>query len=198
MQSEPHLGYSRRINDPAFAKYLKNSNRWSAIFSMGLAVAAIIGFTIAGEMGVDDMENPQALFIGLGIGAMFLLIAFVQILGRKRSKTWDGMIADKEIKNKKRWQSTGPEKNDGYWQDYIEYVVQVKNSNGKIHTITVEDDDTIYNYYQIGDHVRHHGGLNSFEKYDKRNDYIIFCAACASLNDIHDEVCFRCKCPLLK
>jgi len=29
------------------------------------------------------------------------------------------------------------------------------------------NDDTLYKYFQIGDRVRHHGGLNSFEKYDK-------------------------------
>ena len=40
------IGYSERIHDPAFARYLKNTNRWSAIFSMILAVAAIIGQAI--------------------------------------------------------------------------------------------------------------------------------------------------------
>jgi len=64
--------------------------------------------------------------------------------------------------------------------------------------LTAEDDDTVYNYYQTGDRVRHHGGLNSFEKYDKSQDDIVFCNACASLNDINDEYCFRCNCPLLK
>ncbi len=62
----------------------------------------------------------------------------------------------------------------------------------------VEDDDTLYNYYRIGDRVRHHAGLNSYEKYDKTRDSIIFCAACATLCDIGDDVCYRCKCPLLK
>ncbi len=32
------IGYSKKINDPAFAKYLKNTNRWSGIFSIGLAL----------------------------------------------------------------------------------------------------------------------------------------------------------------
>jgi len=190
------VGFSNQISNPAFTKYINNTNLWSAIFAAILAVVAIVGFTIAGEIGADNMENPRALFIGLGIGGMFLLIALFQILGRKRSSTWDGTVSDKRINKKRRRQNTG----DGnyYWVDYIEYVVTINNRNGELHQINVEDDDTLYNYYQVGDQVRHHAGLNTYEKYDKSKDDIIFCAACASLNDINDDYCFRCKCPLLK
>lgn len=190
-------GFSTKINDPAFAKYLKNTNKWSAIFSIILAIAAIIGFFIYGETS-SEMDNPEALYIGLGIGGMFILIALFQILGRKRSKTWDGTVIDKTIKNKRRRQNTGSDTNDYYWVDYIEYKVIIRSDSGKKHEITTEDDTTIYNYYEIGDRVRHHGGLNSYEKYDKTKDSIILCAACSSLNNIEDDCCFRCKCPLLK
>jgi hypothetical protein len=141
------------------------------------------------------MDNPEALYIGLGIGGMFLAIALLQVLGRKTSKTWDGTVINKKISSRRRKKRTG----DGgyYWMNYTEYVVFIKDDRGKGHEIVVEDDNTLYNYYQIGDRVRHHGGLNSYEKYDKTGDRIIFCNACASLCDINDEVCFRCKCPLL-
>ena len=52
--------------------------------------------------------------------------------------------------------------------------------------------------YQIGDRVRYHGGINSYEKYDKTGDKIIPCNACGTLCDIHEDYCYRCKCPLLK
>ena len=192
------IGYSERIHSPAFAGYLKNTNRWSAIFSAVLAVAAVVGFTVAGELGVDNMENPQALFIGLGIGGMFLVIALYTIVVRKRSKTWDGVVVDKTIKKKDRRQSTGSGENDYYIHYYTEYALIVRDERGKTHRLTAEDDDTQYNYFQVGDHVRHHAGLNSYEKYDKTKDSIIFCSACATLCDINDDYCFRCKCPLLK
>ncbi|MDX9872116.1 MAG: zinc ribbon domain-containing protein [Clostridia bacterium] len=192
------IGWSDKINDPAFDQYLKNTNRWAAIFAVLLAVVALIGFTIAGEMGVDNMENPQAFFYGLGVGGMFILIAVFSIIGRKKSKTWDGTVVDKTIKKKRRKQSTGSDNNDFYWVDYMEYVVLIQSIDGKTHRITAENDDTQYNYYQIGDLVRRHRGLNSYEKYDKSGDDIIFCNACATLCDINDETCFRCKCPLLK
>lgn len=191
------IGYSERIHDPAFAGYLKNTNRWSAIFSMMLAFAAVIGFYIYGETS-REMENPQALFIGLGIGGMFFLIALYTIIARKRSKTWDGVVVDKTVKQKNRRQSTGSGDNDYYIHYYTEYAVIVRDERGKTHRLTAENDDTVFNYYQIGDCVRHHAGLNSYEKYDKSRDSIVFCNACATLCDINDDVCFRCKCPLLK
>lgn len=193
-----HFGYSSRINDPAFAQYVKNNNRWSAIFSVILAVAAVIGFFIYGETS-SEMENPQALYIGLGIGGMFMLVALLQIVGRKRNKTWDGVVVDKTITKKNRQQSTDGGNNDYYIHYYTEYAVIVREErNGKIHQMSAEDDDTVFNYYQIGDQVRRHGGLNSYEKYNKSKDSIIFCNACGTLCDINDDHCFRCKCPLLK
>lgn len=189
------IGYSPRINDPAFAQYLKNTKRWSLMFASILALAAIAGFFIYGETS-SEMDNPQALFIGLGIGGMFLVIALLQISGRNRSTTWDGVVVDKQVENKRRKRHSGNK--DYYWQQYTVFTVSFKKDNGKIYTTRTEDDDTVYNYFQIGDKVRHHGGLNSLEKYDKSNDDIIFCAACASLNDINDDYCSRCKCPLLK
>ena len=190
------IGFSSKINDPAFARYIKSTNRWSAIFSAILAVAAVAGFYIAGEAGAEGMENPQALFIGLGVGGMFLLIALLTIIRQKRTRTWDGVVADKTIRQKQRTQNAGND--DDYIQYYTEYAVIVRDERGKTHRITAEDDDTQYNYYQIGDRVRHHAGLNSYEKYDKSRDSIIFCSACATLCDINDDICFRCKCPLLK
>ena len=195
-QSPGLRGFSPRISDPAFAKYIKNSNRWAAIFSLILAAVAVIGFYIAGEAGAEGMRNPQSLYIGFGIGGMFLLIALLQILGRKRSVTWDGTVENKKIKKKTKRHDYG---NDNVqYEDYLEYTVIIRSDQGKRHTIKSQDSDTLYNYYQIGDRVRHHAGLNSYEKYDKTGDRFIPCNACGTLCDITEDTCFRCKCPLLK
>jgi len=190
----PLIGYSSRINDPAFARYRKHSTIWSLGFAAILALAAIIGFYYYGETS-GEMDNPQALYIGLGIGGMFLLIALLQILGRARSKTWDGVVTEKKREKKRRKRKSGT---DTYWQSYEAFIITIKMESGKRYELTYEDDDTVYNYYQVGDKVRHHKGLNSLEKYDKSKDRIIFCNACASLNDIRDDKCHRCSRPLLK
>lgn len=192
-QAAIRRGFSNRINDPAFARYIKNSHRWSAIFTTILALVTVIGFYISGERGTDGMENPQALYIGLGVGGMFLLIAFFSILSRASTKTWDGTVVNKTIRKKTTRQRYG----EGY-EDYLEYTVTILSDTGKKHMITAKNDDTKYNYYQIGDRLRHHAGLRSYEKYDKTGDTIIFCNACSTLCNINDDYCFRCKCPLLK
>ena len=186
-------GFSERIHDPAFARYVKNTKRWAFIFMSALAVIAVSGFYIYGETS-PEMDNPEALYIGLGIGGMFMAMALLQSINRK-SVTWDGVVADKQIERKRRKRGSG---NDQYWQPYTSYTIYFKRDDGRIITSSHEDDDTVFNYYQIGDKVRRHGGLNSYEKYDKSKDDIIFCNACAYLNDIRDDFCVKCKCPLLK
>ncbi|HWQ72767.1 MAG TPA: hypothetical protein VN370_10645 [Desulfitobacteriaceae bacterium] len=192
--AQPRIGYSSLINDPAFARYRRNSIIWSFSFAAILAVAAIAGFYIYGETSAE-MENPEALYIGLGIGGMFLVIALLQTIGRSRSKNWDGVVVDKKIEKKRRRERSG---DNEHLVNYLLYTVVFRTDRGRSYEITAEDDDTQYNYYQIGDRVRHHKGLNTLEKYDKSGDSIIFCNACASLNDIQDDKCFRCGCPLLK
>ena len=188
------VGYSAKINDPAFKNYIKKSNQWTVIFSGAIALIAVICFTVYGEIS-SEMDNPQSLFIGLGIGAMFLIIAAFQVRGRKKSVTWDGTVTDKYVKKKTRKKGSDE---DAYDETYLEYTVVITSRDGKKVCLTAKDDDTRYDYFKIGDHVRHHQGLNTFEKYDKSGDGIIFCNACASLNDINEDYCFRCKCPLLK
>ena len=43
------IEYSQKINDPALARYIKDTNRWSGYFSLGLAIFADLGFYIYGE-----------------------------------------------------------------------------------------------------------------------------------------------------
>ncbi len=192
---QPRVGFSPKISDPAFARYVKHSNLWAGIFATVLAVGVIIGFTVYGEKSTE-MGNPQAFFIGLGIGGMFLLIAAFQILKRKGGKTWDGQVVDKTIEHKRRRKEYG--ENHYHWESYVVYTVHIAGNDGKRHNISVENSDKWYNYYNVGDRIRYHGKLGTYEKYDKTYDNIIFCNACSTENDISSDICRRCKCPLLK
>lgn len=194
MKPKP-TGYSSRISDPAFAAYLRNSERYAWIFSFILAAAAVLGFFIYGETS-HEMDNPQALNIGLLIGGMFVAIAFITNRSKKSGWTWDGTVCDKQVEKKKRRRKT--EDPDYHMQEYLLYRVIIQSDHRKKYEITAENDATRYNYYRIGEKVRYHGRLHSYEKYDKSKDTIIFCNACASLNEMTNENCFRCNCPLLK
>ncbi len=175
------MSYSTRINDPAFDRYLRNSRKWKFQFSLILAVVAIAGFYLYGALS-DEMDNPESLRIGLVIASMFLLIGLFSAKPRT-STSWDGLVVDKKVRKTEK---------------YLVYTVYFKSQTGKVHERRDENDDTVFNYYKIGDRVRFHGRLNSYEKFDKSSDDIIFCNACAFLHDIDEEVCRNCGCPMLK
>ena len=185
------LGYSSRISDPAFAKYVKNANKYTLIISIIIGVCIIIGFYIIGNRRIAGMSNPLSFILGIIMGLLLIILALAQVIGRKRSKTWDGIVEDKKVKQKK-------ERNQDFTSKYLEYLIIIRDNDRKKHIYKFKNNEHLYNYFNIGDKVRHHARLNSYEKYDKTNDSIIPCNACGNICDMNDEYCNRCKCPLLK
>lgn len=191
-QNQNPMAYSAKIHDPKFQAYKLRSKNWKLLFSFILAAIAVIGFYFYGETS-PEMNNPEAIQIGMGLGLLFILIGIFSGNSNAYMQTWDGIIIDKSIKHKT--------KDIGY--DHIKaerivYQIVIQADNGKIHEILTEDDDTVYNYFDVGDKVRHHGGLHSYEKFNKSKDKIVFCNACGFLHSMEEEVCKNCGCPLLK
>ena len=185
---EPGVGYSLKITDPAFSRYLKKTGRYFTVITLILAVLSIVGFFIYGEIGTG-MSNPGSIIIGILLGIFFLAIAFFNFLGRQMSKTWDGTVEDKKIKRRTQDHETG--------SSYLVYFIYVRSDSGKKHKVKVTGE-ALYDYYKIGDRVRHHAKLKTLEKYDKRGAEHLPCNACGSFNSIANDYCFQCKCPLLK
>lgn len=183
------IGFSPKINDPAFARYVKHSNQWSSLFTIIISAAAVIGFYIYGETS-SEMSNPQALYIGFVIAGMFVLIALGQILKRSGGKTWDGEVVDKRI-------TEVSDTDEGFATNRMSYIIFIRRDDGKVIKLRSRDLPGMYHYFNVGDRVRHHGKLKTYEKYDKSHDEVIYCNACGSQNEIADDRCRRCKCPLL-
>lgn len=76
------IGFSQKISDPAFASYRKKSIAWSVIFSLILFIIAAVGFPIYGNMS-GEIDWPNSLFYGFGIGGMFVVIALLQTLKKR-------------------------------------------------------------------------------------------------------------------
>ncbi len=184
-------GFSPKINDPAFVSYKKQSAAWSFIFSLILAVIAVIAFPIYGNAS-GDIDWPDSLYYGMGIGGMFVIIALMQFIKQRAEKTWDGVI---ESKDTFRERDRNADSHVSY--DTV-YVIKVRKDSGGIKKHRWRNTPGLYNYYQIGDRVRHHKGFYFYEKFDKSRDSKIMCAACMTMNDISEDHCSRCKCPLLK
>jgi hypothetical protein len=184
-------GFSARIHDPAFSKYQKDSKNWSFLFSFILAAISIIAFPIYGNAS-HEISWPDSLFYGMGIGAMFISIAALQTWKRNLDQTWDGVVIDKQIYHKsERLQN-------GNTASYHEYVLKIKKDSGGIKKEKWVDAPALFNYFSVGDRLRHHHGFAYYEKYDKSIDLQILCIACNTFNEIELDACCRCKCPLLK
>ncbi len=186
------MAYSSKINDQAFDRYRQNTKNWRFGFSLIIAAIAVLGFYAYGALS-SEMNNPEALQIGLTIALMFILIGFFSTRTRTNSRTWDGVVIDKSVRKTNK--DIGY---NGVKAERLIFTVFVKSEDGNTHEIRNEDDDTVYYYYKIGDKVRYHGSLHSYEKFDKSGDTIVFCNACAFMHDINDDVCRNCGCPLLK
>lgn len=184
------VGFSSKINDPSFAAYRKKSSQWAFLFSGILAVIASISFPIYGRIS-GDIDWPNSLFYGIGIGTMFLFIAFVQTMKSRLDKTWDGVVTYKNMYEEIY-------RGGKHTSRRTVYIIKVQKDSGGIKKLKWRDAPGPYGYYNVGDRVRHHRGFYYFEKYDKSHDSIIMCAACLTMCDIDKDVCPRCKCPLLK
>lgn len=185
------VGYSDKINDPLIAETLKKINKSGTIFTFVLAVAAVIGFTVAGAAEVGGFELPSAFFMGLAIGALLIVIALFQRVKGKKDRAWDGVIADKTFK-----EPTYSERQKGDYK--TQYYLHVRRDDGTIKVIGCTEE--LFHYYQIGEQVRHHAGTleHVLEKYDKSHDSVIYCIVCSTKNDIQQDNCNRCKSPLMK
>lgn len=185
------IGFSDKISDPSFAAYQKKSVAWSFIFAGILAVIAVVAFPIYGEKS-GELDWPQSLYYGMGIGGMFVVIALLQTIKRGMDKTWDGVVEYKDsyrLKERSR---------DGHTNYTMVYILKIRKDSGGIKKHKWRNIPGPYSYYNVGDIVRHHKGFYYYEKFDKSKDEQIMCAACMSFQDINKDICPRCKCPLLK
>lgn len=185
------IGFSTKINDPSFTTYKKKSIIWSFLFATILAIIVIIGFPIYGNVS-GELDWPNSLYYGFAIGAMFILIALLQTLKKWLDKTWDGVVINKDtyrVKERNR---------KGGFHYHTFYVIKIKKDSGGTKKHKWKDIPGLYDYYNVGDRVRHHKGFSYYEKYDKSRDNKIMCAACMAFNDKNIDVCTRCKCLVLK
>ena len=70
----------------------------------------------------------------------------------------------------------------------------IKTEAGKIKRIVERDiRREMYDYLAVGDRVRYYPAFDSFEKYDKSQDSIIYCNVFRMMNSIERERCKRCN-----
>jgi hypothetical protein len=176
------MAYSGRIHDPCFDRYIKRTKDYRFLFAFVLAFIAVTGFYVYGETS-RAMDNPEAFYVGLTIGILFFAIGIYAAFSGKATLTWDGTVVDKAIVQKK---------------ENTHFIVYVEDQKRHRHQIVAENDSTLYDYYKIGEKVRYHGKLKTYEKFDKSQDDVCFCNACCFMNTKQADKCINCGCLLLK
>ena len=191
-EQHPLVGWSDVANSPEMVETIKKNRRsamgWTWVFTLLFPV----GFLIAGLLSHEVPLN-EALIIGIGLGLLILAINLWRIAGMKKP-VWDGVVMKKV--EKKRYKR---DNDDGSSQSYMEYIVLIRTERGKKKRIVERQRGRdMYDYLDVGDRVRYHPALETYEKYDKSKDQVIYCNVCRLRNSIRNDRCDRCKNLLFK
>ncbi len=190
IQSSNLVGFSDRCNDPEILATAK-SNRKSSIGCMWILVfVPLIGFPIAGLL-MEDFPLGEAVVIGVGVALVMLI---VNLFGLRRAKKpiWEGIVINKFSKERRHHHRTGDE-SDSY-TTYTEYTTVIRTNMGKEKKIIERDSQRhMYDYLAVEDRVRYHPIFDTYEKYDKSKDRIIYCNVCRMMNPIGNDRCKRCN-----
>jgi len=165
------------------------------IWCTGLAVLVPGALHAFGQLDFDS----EGLIVTLVVATMFILIGLIAAINTlKHDKSWEGVVEGKRIERRK---NKVKNKNGSISiKLYDDYIVTFRLSNGIVKEITHTNNSRYYEYLNVGDCIRNHQSnkIKYIEKYDKSQDEIIYCAACAYVNDLRGNFCQACGCPLVK
>lgn len=186
------IGFSDMYRDPSILEAARKNKKSSIGCMWILVIVPLAGFFLAGLL-VDELEMNEALIIGGGISFVMLLI---NLIGFARSKRpmWEGQVVDKSVKKKQKNSNS-----DNEYETYTAYTTIIRTSSGKDKKITeIDSQRDMFDYLNVGDRVRYHPAFDTFEKYDKSNDKIIYCNVCKMMNPIKNVKCKKCDNYLFK
>lgn len=190
-EERPLVGWSPVADSPEILETIRKSKKSSLGWALALTLLFPVGFLIAGVVS-DEVPLKEALIIGCGLGLCILTINLWRFAGMKR-RGWDGAVVKKM--EKRRYKRD----DDGSSQSYTEYIVLIRTDGGKKKRIVERKRDReMYDYLDIGDRVRYHPALETYEKYDKSKDEAIYCNVCRQRNPISNDRCERCSNLLFK
>jgi ribosomal protein L40E len=184
------VGWSPRSNDPEILEAARKNKKSAMGCAWTFALLFPIGFLLAG-LFVDEMPLNEAIIIGVGLGVVMLVINLVRAKGMKRP-VWEGVVVQKYKKERQRHR-------DDTVDTYTEYTTVIKTDAGKKKQIVERDSGRdMYDYLAVGDRVRYHPAFETYEKFDKSKDRIIYCNVCRMMNPIANDRCKRCNNLLFK
>lgn len=190
-------GFADLLQYPELTQFLKKSRKIGKFAVIIMSVAPFTGFMLYASI-TGDMDINEAIMVGTIVSAIFMFFSIsFAIKEKSRQGTWTGSIID--LKREKIYEKVTQfnEVRNVRVQHNIMTICREDRSKPVVRDFGGSED--IFNYYKVGDRVRHIAGAFHLEKYDKTGDEEVICVMCGGLYDIEqDAKCILCRLPLLK
>lgn len=190
-------GFADLLQYPELTQFLKKSRKIGKFAVLIMSVAPLTGFLLYASI-TGNMDINEAIMVGTIVSTIFMFFSIsFAIKEKSRQGTWTGSIID--LKREKIYEKVKQynEVRNVRVEHNIMTIRREDRSKTVVHDFGGSED--IFNYYKVGDRVRHIDGAFHLEKYDKTGDEEVICVMCGGLYDIdHDAKCSFCKLPLLK
>lgn len=177
------IGWSQPADDAKFSRYQTRQRIYIIAFTSILILTIVTGMILSGEVALDR----EGFVVISVLSLLFLFIAWSAIRNTKRhGKEWSGTVVEKYGASTSNY-------------DHGESALLILSDEGDTFRLPMESSIQ-FDYYGVGDKIRRHNrpDLRFLEKFDKSQDVILFCPACAHLNDTRDNFCRACGTPLVK
>ena|GEM_PF-3901039 len=196
-QNCENVGYSPVVNTPEFLsyakKYYKKSRAVAIVFTILLPFIGALGGAMVSE------GSTVGIVIGAILGIIGIAVLWLGEISKKKKREQavmiDGTITDIKYFNDS---TSGPGDGGTSNEDDVRVKITLLDSTGREHHAEFSCNKKIYDYYKIGETVRHHCQIDFLEKYDKSRDSYTLCALCKTKADINAVRCPKCNAPLLK
>ena len=186
------VGWSVHSGAPEILEAAEKNRKSTMGCAWVLLIVFPLGFLLAG-LFMDEMPLNEALVIGAILGITMFVINLVRIKDLKKPM-WEGVVTAKFHKERREHK-----RGDDSFRHYTEFTVVIKTEMGKTKRIVERDSRReMYDYLAVGDRVRYYPAFDSYEKYDKSNDDVIYCNVCRMMNSIESNRCKRCNNLLFK
>lgn len=183
-------GYSQRVDSDEMKAYLAMQRRWRNLFLCLVVIAPIVGFCIY-ALCSQDITISEALMYGPIVSLIMFCFGIYPTIKQKLQKPYIGTVIEKRDKLILYDEDDAP--------DRTKYYIVTRDTNGKKHTHKSTGYEGIYRYLKIGDEIRFLPQFPApFEKKKEPNDTHTCCVFCQSIVSLDDDICPRCKAPVLK
>lgn len=191
--SHGYDGYSQRVDSDEVKAYLAMQRRWANICLCIVVILPLVIISIYASY-TGKMTIPEALGYGVVLSLIMFCFGIYPTIKRKMQKPYVGTVID--MREKIRVVS---DEDGGCDRIRITYYIVTRDTYGKKHTHKSTGYEGMYKFLRIGDEIRFLPQFPvPFEKKKTPNDKLTCCVFCQSIVSLDDDICPRCKGPVLR